>query len=1686
MRSRISQCLRAFAVFVLFLVAMMSYAQSWQQASTGISIPGSTVQSFAVADLNGDGFGDVAAVVDGKIILLAGDGKGGLNPLSTPVNLPVSASALVAADFTGSGRIDLLVIGRATESSESALLMLVNTGHGEFAPSVQITLSNLPSLSSACSLAAGVFTSTGSAMALDFALSCQSAPTAIFVGTNDGAGSFGRITQVAGVEQGRVVVSIQTLGTNADGTQNLSARSIATSIPGGAPRVDWLMNQSGVFSIQEAVVAASSLNYFTDYDGDGITDSFSSTNGALSAQRGQASGFEPLQTVDTWAECGVVALGAGHLQNNPGSAALDLVAATLCPGAAPSTGYTLSFVPMLNGAGTSLSFTSLPDDSSGLAAYNIAVTPLLGTDIPTGNIGVSINNGTPEVFPLSNGSASFQTLIPDASEKILAFYGASDQFAASATQTVLAPTIVAAGSRSSSVLGGSAGMSGGPTLKSNFSAQPARSLPAPGYINTIAGNGTYGYSGDGGAATSAKLAYPEFVAVDSAGDVIIPDTWNNRIREVSASTGIISTIIGNGIRGYSGDGGSAINAELYEPTGIVLDSSGNIYFAEGGNQRVRKVTISTGVITTIAGNGTAGYSGDGGLATNAELNYPSGIAIDSAGNVYIADQSNNRIRKVTASTGIISTIAGNGTAGYSGDGGLATSAELNDPDDVALDRAGNIYLADSGNNLLRMIAASSGVITTVAGTGAVSYNGDGIPATSANVPEPLGIALDPFGNLYISDGSLRVRKVTVSTGMISTVAGNGTQGFSGDGGPATSAELDWPGGVRLDTSRNLYIVDGSNDRIRVVTASKVMPSVSSAADGVSLSFSAQTQLSHTMGQADGDGWSCSPSTCTFTNEMTIYGPYTTAVSPGNYVATFALMIDSVTGDNSPIAHIDVTDNYSQTIFASADLTRQQFTAANTYQTFSLPFTLTAPPVGIELRTQWYGNSYLKEQQADIYGANPSPAGLPVVLSAAIGGSTGIPPTGAVTFYDGGTSLGTVPADSCTPSTGVSTSCQGSGATATLLTSMLEVGSHSITAQYSGDSTYSGVTSGATSLTITQGVPEVYSWPTASPILYGQTLASSTLSGGSASVPGVFVWSSSGVAPSVGTYSESVVFQPSDSTDYNSVTGSVSITVTKGTPTVSVSCSPNPLTYGSQNTTCTTTVSGTATGTVTWTADGGAWTTTNLNNGTTSAIGWSGWNPGSHNVGVTYNGDSNNNAVSASVTLTINQQTPSISLACTPNPLTYGSQTTNCTVTLGTTAGGSMPTGTATWTINGSAWTSNSLSSGAASAGGFANYAAGNYTIGVTYSGNGNFTPVNASTSLTINKQTPNLSLLCSPNPIIYPAGTSRCTLTVSPTAGGGTPSGGVTWTINGNAWTNDNLSGGSASEGGFAGYLPGNYAVEISYAGDTDYNPGTTSTTVTVSRGTPTISAVCSPNPVSFNSAYSCSATVSGSAGVTPSGSVTWPSQFGGLTTSVSSGSSNTGSRTASVSPDTYSGVVTYNGDSNWNSESTTVAITVQKATSTCSAWPSASVVTYGQPLSSSVLSGGSCTVPGTFAWTAPSTAPGAGSTPESVSFTPADTTDYNSLNGTVNVLVARSLVTVLPSSTLNPSTYGQIVTWTFTVAPVSSVGVTPTGSLALTANGVALGSVPISAGVATFTSGVLPAGTNTIAASYSGDSNYQ
>ncbi len=346
---------------------------------------------------------------------------------------------------------------------------------------------------------------------------------------------------------------------------------------------------------------------------------------------------------------------------------------------------------------------------------------------------------------------------------------------------------------------------------------------ATGIITTVAGIGKQnGYTGNGGLATAAELNKPRGVYVDPSGNIYIADTENHAIRKVDAITGIITTIAGTGSSGDSGDGGPAILAELNKPGGIFSDLSGNIYIADSDNHRIKKVDGVTGIITTIAGTGSSGDAGDDGPATSASMNKPRGLWVDEYGNILIADTDNNRVKKVDTSTGIITTVAGNGSGGYSGDDGPATSASLKKPHAVCMHEApapAYLVIADPSNHRIREVNLNTGIITKVAGTLWSGYNGDNRSATSARLYYPFGVHVDPSHNTYIADTyNHRIRKVDGKTGIITTVAGIGSKGFSGDGGPATSARLRYPFNVFLDSAGNIYIVDTYNYRIRKVDA----------------------------------------------------------------------------------------------------------------------------------------------------------------------------------------------------------------------------------------------------------------------------------------------------------------------------------------------------------------------------------------------------------------------------------------------------------------------------------------------------------------------------------------------------------------------------------------------------------------------------------------------------------------------------------------------------------------------------------------------------------------------------------------------------------------------------------------------------------------------------------------------------
>ncbi|PZF71893.1 NHL domain-containing protein [Taibaiella soli] len=346
-----------------------------------------------------------------------------------------------------------------------------------------------------------------------------------------------------------------------------------------------------------------------------------------------------------------------------------------------------------------------------------------------------------------------------------------------------------------------------------------RKITPAGIATVIAGTGTPGYNGDGGLAQNAQLNGPNGITIDPAGNIYVADYYNYRVRRIDAVTGIITSVAGTGTSGYNNDNIPANTAQLKSPAGVALDTAGNIYIAEASGYRIRKITVSTGIITTIAGVGTSGNTGDGAAATLAKLNTPRSISVDIAGNVYIADNGNYKIRRVDVVTGNISTIAGIGTNGSAGDGAAATLAQVN-PMGVVVDANNNVYIADNNNHKIRKIDGTTGIITTISGTGTALSTGDGGLASLAQVNSPRGLTRTASGSMYIAEyGGNRVRVIDGSSGIITTLAGNGNYSYGGDGGLPVNSQLSGPVGVSTDGAGNVYISDQGNKKVRKATHS---------------------------------------------------------------------------------------------------------------------------------------------------------------------------------------------------------------------------------------------------------------------------------------------------------------------------------------------------------------------------------------------------------------------------------------------------------------------------------------------------------------------------------------------------------------------------------------------------------------------------------------------------------------------------------------------------------------------------------------------------------------------------------------------------------------------------------------------------------------------------------------------------
>jgi len=1042
---------------------------------------------------------------------------------------------------------------------------------------------------------------------------------------------------------------------------------------------------------------------------------------------------------------------------------------------------------------------------------------------------------------------------------------------------------------------------------------------APGNVLGVAGDGFYeGSVQDGGPASLGELNHPTAITLDGAGNMYIADRYHSRIRKVTASNNIISTIAGNGDPAYSGDNGPAANSTVNTPWGVALDGAGNLYIADTGNNVIRKIWAATGIITTVVGSGAQGNSGDGGPALQAALNSPQGITVDPAGNLYIADTYNHRIRKVDAVTGIIATVAGNGymdpitaAGGYSGDGGPAASAELNFPFAVAFDSAGNMYIPDSANNVVRKVMAVSGAIagtdtiSTVAGTTSPGYSGDRGAATSAALWAPSGVAVDAAGNLYIADTqNSAIRKVSSATGDITTVAQNGV-GENLYNGQLFANSIYGPIGLFLDGSANLYFADVLEMRIQEIQSNFVPidftivpirqgehsnPIVQAVENDGNAPFDVTTITLGLNVALDPTKTTCvlSPplmavnEDCNFGVEfapsLTLTPPIvppatqeevTSNIDAGKIGDTVNAPLDMEVFGIATLVNATTTtlqsslnpSGFGQLVSFTATITTGAGTGTLTGTvTFYIdgvqaPATSICPnpvivnqaavavcasttlTVGTHLITANYGadsthypSSALPLSQVVREGTataltssqNPSTVGQSITLTATVTvppGGGNVSPQGTVTYWDGAS---TILGNATLNASGV----------ATLPVSSLTDGVHAITATYNGDS--SNEIQGSTSTAVSQDV-----------------LA-----------PGTVTLTSS---PNPSSYGNPVLFLVSIANS-----GSVA-----PTGTINILDGANQI------------------GTSTLGAAGQTTFTTSM------------LSVGTHSITASYAGDLHYGAATSPAdSQVVNQATTVTTLVAAPNPAFAGGPVA-LTAAIKVTQGAGAPTGTVTFT-SGSA----TLGSAAVGATGTAtispSFPVGADSIVATYSGDTNDSgSASAPLALTVQIATTSTIVLASPSPAIVD---SPVTFTAKVISNGGIPTGSVIFSADGAAIGTVPLDATGTAVLSYSTLSAGTHSITASYGGDADNSPSA-STPITLLVGTiPTGTALGATSGSGPNSQVSLVATVVGSSGPTPTGMVTFTS---GTTVigAANLDSSGVATLNPNLSAGTYTIIATYSGD---------------------------------------------------------------------------------------------------------------------------------------------------------------------------------
>lgn len=826
---------------------------------------GTTPQCVTTGDFKGDGILDLAVVGGNSALIFLGNGDGSFNQTTSSPQLGGSPVKMAFGDFNNDGIADLAVTNSLQNGS---VLIFLGKGDGTFTAAP----TNPAAGTSDVGVATGDFDGDGN---LDLAVSQYGAATtdAVAILCGNGDGTFKPAVFYSGVELNFESVVVADL--NGDGIADLILGQFWFG-----PVSVLLGNGDGTFQKGQSVNASVPLSpgylAVADFDGDGVPDvaipnqDLSGTVVVLLTQNTQTL----TATLNNVAPSGpgshqVVATYPGdNNYRSSTSAATTLQSQVATPVLSLAQG-TYTSVQTLTISETTPGATTYYEMSGAQSTSGVVVYTGPITLSNSGMTSIQVYASETEYLQSNYVSALYTLVLPPTATPAISL--AAGYYSGPQTITI---TDSAVGAKIYYTTNGTF-----PTLNSNlysapitvsssetlvaaavafgYSFSPAASAQyviggsSASLIYTVAGTGSYGYTGDGGPATLAELNSPNAVVKDGAGNLYLSDSGNHMVRKVAAGTGMISIVAGTGTVGYSGDGGPAASAELIGPDSLALDALGNLFIADSDNGTIRKVNLTSGIITTYAGNPTATAPGDGGQATAASLGSIGGIAIDASRDIFIAAGNMNTIREVNDGTGIITTIAGTGTFGFSGDGGPASNATFNNPSGLAFDASGNLYIADRGNNVVRKVTASNGIITgndfitTAAGTGSGSfeyplsgYAGDGGPATSALLNSPVALASDHSGNLYISDSNNSViRLVTAGTGIISTVAGNAMAcgSYGGDGGIATGASLCYPFGITVDNTGNLYIADGEFNRVRVALAPSAPPSTQAAAPQLSVS-----------------------------------------------------------------------------------------------------------------------------------------------------------------------------------------------------------------------------------------------------------------------------------------------------------------------------------------------------------------------------------------------------------------------------------------------------------------------------------------------------------------------------------------------------------------------------------------------------------------------------------------------------------------------------------------------------------------------------------------------------------------------------------------------------------------------------------------------------------------------------------